>query len=299
MNYVNRFLPRTLVFTVLALFAFAANSVLCRLALGDGSIDAGSFTVIRLLSGIVVLVVLVGFSGKDNTGSAKGSWLASFMLFVYAAAFSFAYNTLATGTGALILFASVQITMVLLAFMSGQRFGLIEGFGLSLAFAGLVYLVLPRVSTPSFLGFVLMAIAGIAWGAYSYLGRASKQALKDTAGNFIKTLPFVAILSLATIMHANYSIKGIILAVLSGAVASGIGYTLWYMALGGLTAVQAAVLQLLVPLIAAVGGVVFVGEKLTWQLVVSAALILGGILIVIVGNSIIKGKPTALADKND
>ena len=267
---------------MLALIAFAANSVLCRLALGNNSIDAASFTAIRLLSGVLVLLIILRISNKNNFPT-KGSWFSSIMLFLYAITFSYAYITLDTGTGALILFGSVQITIIMLSVFSGNRLHITEWAGISIAFTGLVYLVLPGVSTPSFAGFLLMTVAGIAWGIYTLNGRGSANPLADTAYNFLRTTPFVLILVAITIYNAHYSLDGIVLAILSGAIASGMGYTIWYIALGGLTATQAAVVQLSVPVIAAFGGIIFVSEAITLRLTLSASAILGGILLVILG----------------
>ena len=279
---MNSFL-KTFIYTSFALIAFAANSVLCRLALGGETIDAASFTVIRLISGAITLVLILKMQSAGNHSTAKGSVVAALMLFLYAITFSFAYITLNTATGALILFGAVQMTMILITLKSGHRMHMAEWFGVIIAFAGLVYLVLPDVTSPSFVGFVLMTVAGIAWGVYTLKGRGSKNPLADTAHNFARTIPLVAVLAIVAIPYVDLSIKGVILAVLSGAVASGIGYTVWYTALGGLTAVQAAVVQLLVPVIAAAGGVVVVGEAISLRLVLSAVLILGGILIVVLG----------------
>jgi hypothetical protein len=217
---------KTLIFTGLALIAFAANSVLCRLALGEKTIDACSFTVIRLLSGAVVLWAILKITRNKNSSPAKGSWWAGLMLFIYAVAFSFAYISLDTGTGALILFASVQITMISLYIISGNRLHITERIGISIAFIGFAYLILPGVSTPSVTGFSLMTIAGMAWGVYTLKGRDSVNPLMDTAYNFLRTIPLVMVLAIAAIGNARCSTEGIVLAALSGAIASGIGYTL-------------------------------------------------------------------------
>jgi drug/metabolite transporter (DMT)-like permease len=279
----DHILTKTITFTVLALVAFAANSVLCRLALGEETIDASSFTVIRLLSGAIVLLVILQFNGKKNKSTTKGSWLASIMLFLYAAPFSFAYITLDTGTGALILFGAVQITMILLSLMAGERLHVAEWMGVTIAFIGFVYLVLPGVSTPSVVGFSLMSIAGVAWGIYTIKGQGSVNPLSDTAYNFARSVPLVLILAVIAYQTAHISSKGVLLAIISGGIASGIGYTVWYIALGGLSVTQAAVVQLSVPVIAALGGMIFVFEKISLRLTVSALLILGGILMVIMG----------------
>ena len=215
-NKPDKYVVKTIFFTGLALIAFAANSVLCRLALGRETIDASSFTIIRLLSGAVVLLAIINISGRKTGSSAKGSWPASLMLFLYAITFSFAYITLDTGTGALILFGSVQITMILLSVISGNRLHITEWVGITIAFTGFVYLILPGVTTPSAIGFLLMTTAGIAWGIYTLKGRDSKSPLMDTAYNFLRTVPFVIILVIVTIKNANYSIEGILLAALSG-----------------------------------------------------------------------------------
>lgn len=268
------------ILTGLALVAFAGNSVLCRVALGESTIDASTFTVIRLLSGAIVLLGILNFHSRPNSLNAKGDWPASFMLFLYAVTFSFAYLTVETGTGALILFGSVQITIILVSLFSGHRLTITEWIGVSLAFMGFVYLVFPEVTTPSIVGFSLMTIAGIAWGMYTLKGRGSTNPLGDTTYNFLRTTPFVLVMIIVAVHSSHYSSKGILLAVLSGGVASGIGYTIWYMALGGLSATQAAVVQLFVPVIAALGGVAFMAEAITLRLSLSGMMILGGILLV-------------------
>lgn len=276
---------RVAVLTSVALIAFAANSVLCRLALGDESIDAAGFTSIRLLAGAVVLALLV--RGRSRSGDStdlapdRGSYFASAALFVYAAAFSFAYRSLETGSGALILFGAVQLSMVIAALWSGHRPRLLEWCGLLSALGGFVYLVLPGVSAPPLGGFLLMASAGIAWALYTLRGLSSSDPLAANAQNFLRTLPLVALLVIVSIADLQMSARGIVLAALSGAAASGVGYSVWYLALGGLTALQAGVVQLSVPLIAALGGVLFVGEAITLRLALAAAAILGGIFLVL------------------
>ena len=285
----NQFL-KTIIYTSLALIAFAANSVLCRKALGENRIDASGFTVVRLLSGIIMLVILLSLSKTGKNKESKGSWYSGGMLFLYAATFSFAYRSLETGTGALILFASVQITIILFSILSGNKLHWMEGLGTLIAFSGFVYLIFPGINTPSLKGFVLMTIAGIGWGIYTLNGKGSKNPLKDTTYNFVRTLPFLIILFLITVKDASYSFEGVLLAVISGAVTSGIGYTIWYIALRGLTKVQSAVVQLLVPALAAFGGVIFVSEVISLRLILASLLILGGILIVTMGKKYIKPK---------
>ena len=201
----SNYLVKIILFTGMALIAFAANSVLCRLALGERAIDASSFTIIRLLSGAMVLVAIISIKGNKTDSSAKGSWSASLMLFLYAITFSFAYITLDTGTGALILFGSVQITMILLSLISGDRLHITEWAGVTIAFIGFVYLILPGVTTPSAMGFLLMVVAGIAWGIYTLKGRSSDVPLLDTAYNFLRAVPLVIILAIITVKNAHYS----------------------------------------------------------------------------------------------
>ena len=274
---------KTVVWTILALVAFAANSILCRLALGEGVIDASSFTSIRLFSGIAMLVVIsLVMQPKTLVAKPQGSWISAVALFIYAIAFSYAYTILDTGTGALILFSAVQITMILVGALQGNRPSRKEWVGLVISFVGFVYLVLPNVATPSLLGFVLMTMSGIAWAFYTLSGANSKNPLADTTYNFVRTFPLIVILVGSTISYMELSWKGVLLAGSSGAVASGLGYTIWYVALRKLSTVKAAITQLLVPVIATVGGVLFVDEVLSMRLVISSLLVLGGILLVIV-----------------
>jgi len=281
----GRQVSRTVLLTTAALIAFAANSVLSRLALGQQALDAASFTEIRLLSGAAMLYLLSSVRSRQLSAPSAGSWSATLMLFLYAVTFSFAYNTLDTGTGALILFGAVQMTMILITLMTGNRLHILEWLGVVLAFSGFVYLVLPGVGAPSLNGFILMTVAGIAWGIYTLKGRGSTQPLLETTGNFIRTIPLLAVLAIITSGQAHYTVDGILLAVLSGSIASGIGYAIWYMALGRLTSTLAAVVQLLVPVIAALGGVILIAEVLSLRLLVSGALILGGILAVVFARS--------------
>jgi drug/metabolite transporter (DMT)-like permease len=274
---------KTVALTTVALIAFASNSVLGRAALADGGIDAASYTNIRLISGALMLYVIVRVHGTQRRSASRGSWYGALMLFLYAICFSYAYITLETGTGALILFGAVQITMILSALLAGDRLHLAEWLGVVIAFGGFVYLVLPGVSAPPLVGALLMALAGVAWGLYTLKGRGSAHPLLDTAYNFIRSVPFALGAALLAVGSAHYSSQGIALAAASGALSSGLGYTVWYAALGGLSATQAAVVQLLVPVIAALGGVIFVAEPITLRLGVAAMLILGGILLVVLG----------------
>lgn len=273
------------------MLAFAANSVLCRLALGSAAIDAASFTAIRLGSGAVVLILLAQGRRREIFLGRRGSWRSATMLFVYAAAFSFAYRNLSAGTGSLILFASVQLTMLFYAIASGERPGAAEWFGLALAFGGLVYLVLPGLSSPPTLNAGLMAIAGIAWGIYSLRGRGASDALGVTAGNFLRAVPFALTAILATLGTGHATPRGVVLAVVSGGVASGIGYVIWYAALRGLTSTRAALVQLSVPVIAALGGVVLLRENVTTRLVVASLLVLSGIALAVCKPPVHRPKP--------
>lgn len=278
---------KIILLTSLAMLAFAGNSVLSRLALASGSIDAASFSSIRLLSGIIILAILLPVVAKVREGEAghfrqafRGSYKAAAYLFIYVIGFSYAYLTLDTGVGALILFGSVQLTMILISLFAGARFQFMEWLGLMMAVVGFVYLVFPSLTEPSLLGFVLMTIAGIAWGLYTLKGRGAEQPVRDTAYNFIKTLPMIAVLTLLTLSDARFDSSGVMLAIASGAIASGLGYAIWYMALTGLQNVQAAVVQLTVPVIAAIGGVIFASESIGERLIVASLLVLGGVLCV-------------------
>lgn len=286
---------KTVFLTLLALLAFAGNSVLCRLALYDHQIDAASFTIIRLLSGTCVLWLLLLINQSQtprlslsflrlSTLRASHLWLAPFVLFLYATLFSFAYRLLDTGVGALFLFGAVQITMIGVAVYRGKRLHWQEWCGALLAFSGLVYLIAPGLDAQatesiSLTGAAMMIVAGIAWGLYSIQGRSSSNPLKDTANNFLKTLPFVIVLLLFLfVITPHISFKGLLLALASGAVTSGLGYAIWYSALKGLSSIQAAVVQLFVPVIAALGGLVFAGEVITMHIITAGLLVIVGVL---------------------
>jgi drug/metabolite transporter (DMT)-like permease len=277
--------PRVLtaLYTSLAMVAFASNSLLNRLALGRGSIDAVSYTAVRLIAGALTLWLISSLQRKGVAANIRGNWISAAMLFLYAIAFSLAYLSLSAGTGALILFGSVQVTMILVALRSGERPQLLEWLGVLLALGGLVYLVMPGLRAPSLLGSVLMMMAGIAWGVYSLRGRGSASPLADTAGNFIRAVPLIILVRLVTLNNVHLTEPGVLLAVLSGAVASGVGYVIWYTALAGLTATRAAIVQLSVPVLAGWGGVVFMAEDVSLRLILAGALILGGIALAIAG----------------
>jgi drug/metabolite transporter (DMT)-like permease len=269
------------IFTLVALIAFAGNSVLCRVALGEEQIDAAGFTAVRLISAALFLYLLFSFKRIEKPLLSYGHWWSSLMLFIYAICFSFAYLTLDTGTGALILFGSVQICMLTISKLSGEQFSYLELIGLAMAVIGFIYLVLPTLSTPSLSGFVLMAMSGIAWGFYTLAGKKSLQPSLDTTMNFIRTIP-MAMITLLFIDFSSITNKGLVVAILSGVVTSGIGYIIWYKALPLLSNMQAAVTQLLVPVIAALGGLVFILEPISMRLVVASTLVLGGVLLVVI-----------------
>jgi drug/metabolite transporter (DMT)-like permease len=266
---------RTVAFTALALLAFAANSLLCRSALGHATIDAASFSTLRLASGAAILVLISLVSRSERP--VLGSWMSAGLLFLYAVPFSFAYVSLGAGTGALILFGAVQATMLGWALIRGERPDALEWVGVLAALGGIVYLVLPGVTAPSPGGCALMAVAGVSWGVYSLRGRGASDPLAETTGNFVRAVLFAIVISLVTARHAVVGAPGAMLAVLSGVLASGLGYVAWYAALAGLTAARAASVQLAVPLLAAAGGVAFLSERVTLRLLVSGALILGGV----------------------
>ena len=263
--------------TTLAMIAFASNSLLNRLALGQKAIDPTSYTTIRLTSGAVMLFLLASLQKKNGQATLRGSGLSAALLFLYAITFSFAYLSLSAGTGALILFGSVQVTMLLVALQRGERPQGMEWVGLVLALGGLVYLVFPGLSAPSLLGSALMLLAGVAWGFYSIRGRGSQNPLADTAGNFVYALPMVMAIFLIAFRNIQISTNGILLASLSGALASGVGYVIWYSALRGLSTTRAAIIQLSVPVIAAWGGVLLLDETISTRLLIAGLLILGGI----------------------
>lgn len=274
---------RVFLYTSFALSAFAFNSILCRLALRGEEADAVGFTTVRLASGAVALIVLSYFFSKGKGNSKRGSWPSAFFLFAYAVCFSFAYLGLTAGTGALVLFGSVQMTMIAAAILKGERPTVVEWLGLIIAVSGLVYLVFPGLASPPMTNSLLMAAAGAAWAFYTLRGRSSRDPLADTTGNFLRSVPMIAIAAIPYLSKIHLSYRGATLAVLSGAVSSGVGYTIWYAALKHHTAARAAVLQLAVPVIAAAIGVVFLAEAASVRLFTAAALILGGIGLAIFG----------------
>jgi drug/metabolite transporter (DMT)-like permease len=269
---------RILTLTTLAMIAFAGNSLLCRLALKTTGIDAASFTSIRLISGALTLYVIVLLkSGKTIIG---GNWLSAFALFAYAAGFSFAYINLSAATGALLLFSAVQTSMITYGLYTGERLRAWQMIGFALALTGLLILLMPGLYAPPLSSSLLMISAGIAWGLYSLRGKVASDASAMTAGNFLRAIPFALALSLLMLTKASLDTAGIAYAIASGAVASGIGYAIWYTALPSLKSTSAASVQLSVPAIAAVGGILFLDETASLRLVFASICILGGIALV-------------------
>ena len=273
-------MSRILPLTALAMVAFAANSLLCRLALRDTAIDPAGFTLIRLVSGALVLWLLLRL--RTQQGPARhGDWPSAAALFVYAIFFSYAYIGLSAGAGALLLFGSVQATMILHALWRGERLSAWQSAGLLLAVGGLVALVMPGVAAPRLPAALLMVLAGVAWGVYSLRGRGNADPLATTTGNFLRSVPLAVAAALLALPWLGFDLRGSVIAALSGAVASGLGYAIWYAALRGLSATVAATVQLSVPALAALGGVALLAEPLTLRLLLASAATLGGIALVI------------------
>lgn len=274
-------LIKVAILTLVTMVAFAGNSLLCRLALRATHIDAASFTFMRLSCGALMLWLIVRL--RSGSVSAHGSWLSAFALFTYAAGFSFAYLSLPAAAGALILFGAVQATMIGYGLWRGERLRIVQASGLLLACAGLIGLLSPGLSAPPLEGSLLMIVSGIAWGAYSIRGRGVGDATASTAGNFIRAVPFAVVVSLLMLPRAAFDLTGAAYAALSGAVASGLGYSIWYSVLPHVRATNAATIQLSVPIIAALGGVAFLQESITMRLILASIAVLGGIALVILG----------------
>ncbi len=284
----------TATLTVFALIAFAANSVLCRLALGQSAIDPASYTAVRLITGAITLWIINRFLRAGSFGKSGGSWISAAMLFLYAATFSFAYLSLSAGTGALILFAAVQITMIAVGLYAGERPELLEWLGLFIAIAGLIYLVFPGITAPSILGSLLMATAGIAWGVYSLRGRGASDPVSVTTDNFLRTVPLALGLILLWLSTLTITPMGLLWAALSGSITSGVGYVLWYAALPRLTATRAATVQLAPAPLAALGGVVVLSEAISLRLVISSVVILGGVGLAASRRTSVSKRPESL-----
>ncbi len=271
---------KMLTLTALAMLAFAANSVLCRAALGQSLIDASSFTALRIVSGAATLWLIWRLT-RPAGRRLRVDWPSASMLFLYAVTFSFAYISLETGTGALILFGLVQLTMIGVGLRRGQRPNAWAWAGMVVAIAGLVYLVSPGLTAPPLHGAALMATAGVAWGVYSLRGKGDTDAVTATTGNFLGAVPMALLVGALFLPQLSVNPTGVLLATVSGAVTSGVGYVIWYAALPGLTPTQAANVQLSVPAIAALGGVLLLSEPLTARLLLASAAILGGIAMVL------------------
>jgi drug/metabolite transporter (DMT)-like permease len=271
---------RVLGLTALAMLAFAGNSLLCRMALKQSTIDAASFTSVRLIAGAAALGLILRFGGGG--GKSGGNWLSAAALFVYAAGFSWAYISLPAGTGALLLFGAVQVTMIGNGLWHGERLRPAQTLGLLAACGGLMVMLLPGVHAPSLRGSMLMLCAGVAWGLYSLRGRGVSNPLGVTAGNFWRASVMTLAMSALLLRSAELDVAGVAYAVASGALASGVGYAIWYTAIRGLAATSAASIQLTVPVIAALGAIVLLGEPITWHLVVTSVVVLGGVALVIV-----------------
>jgi drug/metabolite transporter (DMT)-like permease len=267
---------RTGLLTAIAMTAFAANSLLCRFALRQTGLDPATFTLVRIASGALMLVLLTRLAGGRRV---TGNWPSAAALLAYAACFSFAYVALSAGTGALLLFGAVQATMILRGLIGGERLNLPQWAGLLLALGGLVLLVLPGVSAPPLFRALLMAAAGVAWGVYSLRGRGVADPLAATAGNFARAVPLALLVLLAGGLRPHGI--GLLYAVLSGAGASGLGYAIWYAALRGLNATRAATVQLSVPVITALASVPVLGERITLRLAIASVAVLGGIALVV------------------
>ena len=256
--------------------AFAANSVLNRLALSDHDIGPWSFTAIRFISGAIILAIIA----KPKLAYKAGNWRSASALFLYGSLFSFAYLMLSAGTGALILFAAVQITMIAGGLLAGERLRAIQWAGTIIAVLGLIYLMSPSLETPPLIGALMMMGAGIGWGLYSLRGKSAGDPVAKTGGNFIRTALICLIISPLIFMllpETAMTPKGVLLALTSGVVTSGLGYVIWYMALKDLTAIRAGIAQLTVPVIAAIGGMIFISEPMTWRFTITALVILGGV----------------------
>lgn len=294
--------PRVFILTVMAMIAFASNSLLCRAALKESSLDPATFTLVRIFSGAISLWLVMSvprMATLDRTDTARvenpcrpvahtehallgyGNWPSATALFIYAAGFSFAYTSLSAGTGALLLFGAVQATMIFWGLYQGERLRVIQILGFLAAVTGLCVLMFPGLSAPPLTGSMLMLGAGIAWGVYSLRGKGEKNPASVTTGNFLRAVPFAIVLSLAFTQQAHVDLTGTAYAIISGAVTSGLGYVIWYSALPGLKATSAATVQLSVPVVAATGGIVLLSEPITIRYLVASVAVLGGIALVV------------------
>jgi drug/metabolite transporter (DMT)-like permease len=287
---------RLFLLTLGAMIAFASNTLLCRAALKQTHIDAATFTFVRIFSGAVALCLFMNVRRRitvDRTASPlveslsgsllrNGNWISALALFVYAAGFSFAYTSLSAGAGALLLFGAVQATMILWGLRRGERLDAIQITGLVVAVTGLVILVFPGLSAPPLIGSILMLGAGVAWGVYSLRGKGVQNPASVTAGNFVRAVPFSVVVWIFFLPWAHVDPAGVGYAIISGVIASGLGYVIWYSALPGLKAASAATVQLSVPVLAATGGILLLGESITLRYVLASLAVLGGIALVVV-----------------
>lgn len=270
---------RLILLTAIAMIAFAANSVLCRVALRGNAIDPMSFTLIRLASGALMLWLILRFSAKSD--KAKGNWKGATSLFLYALAFSYAYVQLEAGTGALLLFGAVQLTMVGHGLLKGERMSASGIAGLMVALAGLIALLLPGASAPPVISSILMITSGVAWGLYSILGKGSSNPLSTTTGNFLLSLPLIVFAALPFSAAFHMKASGLIASIASGAIASGVGYAIWYAVMTQLSSFRAAAVQLSVPVLAAIAGLMFLDESLSLRLAIASLAVIGGIVLVL------------------
>src|SRR5438270_9037841 len=285
---------RVFILTLLAMIAFASNSLLCRAALRDTKIDAATFTFVRILSGAIALWLIVivrsAFSSQmpvrlgltRHSSISAGSWPSALALFAYAAAFSFAYNTLSAGTGALLLFGAVQATMIFWGVRKGERLDALQIIGFAISMIGLVVLVFPGITAPPLVGSILMLGAGAAWGVYSVRGKETKDAIAATSGNFLHATPFAVLVSVVMVREARFDSLGIVYAAISGAITSGLGYVIWYSVLPQIKASTAAVVQLSAPVLVTTGGILLLAEPITLRYAIASIAVLGGIFLVII-----------------
>src|SRR6266403_2866978 len=285
------------------MIAFASNSLLCRAALKESSIDPATFTFVRIFSGALALWLVMSvrkrltvnptatplvesFSNSAPVTRCSslryGNWISAVALFAYAAGFSFAYTSLSAGTGALLLFGAVQATMILWGLHKGERLSTIQIVGFIIAVTGLIALLFPGLSAPPLIGSILMLGAGVAWGIYSLRGKGEKNPASATTGNFLRAVPFTAALSVIFLMRAHLDLAGVTFGIISGAITSGLGYVIWYSVLPYLKAAIAAIVQLSVPVLAATGGIVLLGEPIRLRYVFASVAVLGGIALVVV-----------------
>ncbi len=275
--YVSR--VRTLALTSAALVGFASNSLLTRAALATHELDPATFTLVRVLAGAVTIVVLVALRGRPAT--ERGSWSSAAALAGYAIFFTLAYNRINASVGALVLFGAVQTTMMSVGLVRGERLGAIDWIGVALAIAGLLVFAVPGVTAPDPLGTAMMAIGGACWGVYSLAGQRARDPLAETAGNFIRALIPIAVFAAVSLPSRHVTTPGVLLAVVSGSLASGVAYTIWYAVLPAVAAWRAAIVQTGTPLLTAIAAIVFLDETFTVRLLIASALVITGVLLTV------------------